>query len=76
MVQISPEQMSALTGYLRDSKTEATTNYNLPPGAVQVTVREEHPVDVEGLILQVGQRLRAELMKASQNRKPAAPMPY
>lgn len=76
VVQISPEQMSALSGLLRDIKAERTTNYNLPPGAVQVTVHEEHPVDVEGLILQVGQRLRAELMKASQNRKPAAPMPY
>ncbi|WP_422658202.1 hypothetical protein ACK8P5_21090 [Paenibacillus sp. EC2-1] len=75
VVQISPEQMTSLTGLLRDFKQENTTNYNLPPGAVQVTVREEHPVDVEGLIMQVGQRLRAELTKAAQNRKPG-PMAY
>lgn len=75
VVQISPEQMTSLTGLLRDFKQENTTNYNLPPGAVQVTVREEHPVDVEGLIMQVGQRLRAELSKAAQNRKPG-PMAY
>lgn len=75
VVQISPEQMTSLSGLLRDFKQENTTNYNLPPGAVQVTVREEHPVDVEGLIMQVGQRLRAELSKAAQNRKPG-PMAY
>lgn len=75
VVQISPEQMTTLTGLLRDFKQENTTNYNLPPGAVQVTVREEYPVDVEGLIMQVGQRLRAELSKAAQNRKPG-PMAY
>ncbi|SMF72332.1 hypothetical protein SAMN05661091_0854 [Paenibacillus uliginis N3/975] len=71
VVQISPEQMTALSGFLKDFKTETTMNYNLPPGAVQVTVHEEHPVDVEGLILQIGQRLRAEFNKATQNRKPA-----
>lgn len=70
IVQISPEQMTALSGYLKDFKTETTMNYNLPPGAVQVTVHEEYPVDVEGLILQIGQRLRAEFARAAQNRKP------
>ncbi|MGV2805957.1 hypothetical protein GNF85_20540, partial [Clostridium perfringens] len=60
IVQISPEQMSSISGLLTDFKTETTVNYNLPPGAVQVTVHEEHPIDVEGLILQIGQRLRAE----------------
>lgn len=70
VVQISPEQMTTLSGFLRDMKTESTTQYNLPPGAVQVTVHEEYPVDVEGLIQQIGQRLRAEFQKASQNKKP------
>lgn len=70
VVQISPEQMTTLSGFLRDFKTETTTQYNLPPGAVQVTVHEEYPVDVEGIIQQVGQRLRAEFAKATQNRKP------
>jgi hypothetical protein len=69
VVQISPEQMTTLSGFLRDMKTETTTQYNLPPGAVQVTVHEEYPVDVEGIIQQVGQRLRAEFAKATQNRK-------
>lgn len=71
VVQISPEQMTTLSGFLRDMKTETTTQYNLPPGAVQVTVHEEYPVDVEGLIQQIGQRLRAEFQKAAQNKKPA-----
>ncbi|WP_433941379.1 hypothetical protein [Paenibacillus lautus] len=74
-VQISPEQMSAISGLLMDFKTETTVNYNLPSGAVQVTVHEEHPIDVEGLILLIGQRLRAEFSKAAQNRKPT-PMAY
>lgn len=74
-VQISPEQMSMFAGYFRDFKTETTVNYNLPSGAVQVTVNEEHPVDVEGLILLIGQRLRVEMTKAAQNRKPS-PMAY
>lgn len=74
-VKISPEQMTTLSGLLMDFKTETTVNYNLPPGAVQVTVHEEHPIDVEGLILQIGQRLRAEFSKAAQNRKPT-PMAY
>ncbi|MFU1797053.1 hypothetical protein ACM1RC_24540 [Paenibacillus azoreducens] len=69
-VQISPEQMSELSGFLRDFKTETTNQFNLPAGAVQVTVHEEYPVDVEGIIQQVGQRLRAEFAKATQNRKP------
>ncbi|WP_046681238.1 hypothetical protein, partial [Paenibacillus sp. DMB20] len=75
MVQISPEQMTSLSAGLKDFKTETTMNYNLPPGAVQVTVREEHPVNVEGLILQIGQRLRTEFNKATQNRKPPAKAP-
>ncbi|BFH65082.1 hypothetical protein [Paenibacillus azoreducens] len=70
VVQISPEQMSELSGFLRDFKTETTNQFNLPAGAVQVTVHEEYPVDVEGIIQQVGQRLRAEFAKATQNRKP------
>lgn len=74
-VQISPEQMSTISGLLMDFKTETTVNYNLPSGAVQVTVHEEHPIDVEGLILLIGQRLRAEFSKAAQNRKPT-PMAY
>lgn len=74
-VQISPEQMSMFSGYFKDFKTETTVNYNLPSGAVQVTVHEEHPVDVEGLILLIGQRLRAEMTKVAQNRKPS-PMAY
>lgn len=74
-VQISPDQMSTISGLLMDFKTETSVNYNLPPGAVQVTVHEEHPIDVEGLILQIGQRLRAEFSKAAQNRKPT-PMAY
>ncbi|WP_136603667.1 hypothetical protein [Paenibacillus dokdonensis] len=72
LVQISPEQMSTFSGLLQDFKTETTVNYNLPPGAVQVTVHEEHPIDIEGLIQQIGQRLRAEFQKATQNQKPAA----
>ncbi|WP_098748813.1 hypothetical protein [Paenibacillus sp. EZ-K15] len=75
LVQISPEQMSTISGLLTDFKAETSVNYNLPPGAVQVTVHEEHPIDVEGLILQIGQRLRAEFSKAAQNRKPT-PMAY
>ena len=67
--------MSTISGLLMDFKTETTVNYNLPPGAVQVTVHEEHPIDVEGLILLIGQRLRAEFSKAAQNRKPT-PMAY
>lgn len=74
-VQISPEQMSTISGQLMDFKTETTVNYNLPSGAVQVTVHEEHPIDVEGLILLIGQRLRSEFSKAAQNRKPT-PMAY
>ncbi len=74
-VQISPEQMSTISGLLMDFKTETTVNNNLPSGAVQVTVHEEHPIDVEGLILLIGQRLRAEFSKAAQNRKPT-PMAY
>lgn len=70
IIQISPEQMSTFSGLLQDFKTETTMNYNLPPGAVQVTVHEEHPIDVEGLIQQIGQRLRAEFQKAAQNKKP------
>ncbi|MWV44585.1 hypothetical protein GRF59_13200 [Paenibacillus sp. HJL G12] len=70
IVQISSEQMTALSGFLRDFKTETTNQFNLPPGAVQVTVHEEYPVDVEGLIQQIGQRLRSEFQKATQNQKP------
>ncbi|GIP29652.1 hypothetical protein J23TS9_47820 [Paenibacillus sp. J23TS9] len=72
LVQISSEQMTAFSGLFKDFKAEVTNQYNLPPGALQVTVHEEHPIDIEGLIQQIGQRLRAEFQKATQNQKPAA----
>ncbi|WP_440117135.1 hypothetical protein [Paenibacillus sp. QZ-Y1] len=69
-VQISEEQMSSLSGYLKDFKTETTNQIavNVPPGAVQVTVRE-NAIDYEGLSHQVGQRIVGEVRRAMENRK-------
>ncbi|TKH44040.1 hypothetical protein C1I60_11860 [Paenibacillus terrae] len=69
VVQISPEQMGTLSGFLKDFKTETTNQFNLPAGAVQVTVHE-NKLDVEGLITQIGYRLKAEILRATQNTKP------
>ncbi|MCP1182614.1 hypothetical protein [Paenibacillus sp. 1781tsa1] len=69
-VQISEDQMSSLSGYLKDFKTETTNQIavNVPPGAVQVTVRE-NAIDYAGLSRQVGQRIVAEVRRAMENRK-------
>ncbi|KAF6576436.1 hypothetical protein JDW19_03115 [Paenibacillus polymyxa] len=69
VVQISPEQMGTLSGFLKDFKTETTNQFNLPAGAVQVTVHE-NKLDVDGLIMQIGYRLKAEILRATQNTKP------
>ncbi|AIY10413.1 hypothetical protein ACT3XG_05600 [Paenibacillus polymyxa] len=69
VVQISPEQMGTLSGFLKDFKTETTNQFNLPAGAVQVTVHE-NKLDVDGLITQIGYRLKAEILRATQNTKP------
>ncbi|ALA41047.1 hypothetical protein ABE82_05695 [Paenibacillus peoriae] len=71
VVQISPEQMGTLSGFLKDFKTETTNQFNLPAGAVQVTVHE-NKLDVDGLITQIGYRLKAEILRATQNTKPAS----
>lgn len=70
VVQISPEQMGTLSSFLKDFKTETTNQFNLPAGAVQVTVHE-NKLDVDGLITQIGYRLKAEILRATQNTKPA-----
>ncbi|WP_226003408.1 hypothetical protein [Paenibacillus sp. BJ-4] len=70
VVQISPEQMGTISGFLKDFKTETTNQFNLPAGAVQVTVHE-NKLDVDGLITQIGYRLKAEILRATQNTKPA-----
>lgn len=69
-VQISEDQMSSLSGYLKDFKTETTNQIaiNIPPGAVQVTVRE-NAIDYDGLSRQVGQRIVGEVRRAMENRK-------
>ncbi|QOS77363.1 hypothetical protein JNUCC31_21540 [Paenibacillus sp. JNUCC31] len=69
-VQISEEQMSSLSGYLKDFKTETTNqiSVNVPQGAVQVTVRE-NAIDYDALSLQVGQRISGEFRRAMENRK-------
>ncbi|KAE8559987.1 hypothetical protein [Paenibacillus polymyxa] len=69
VVQISHEQMGTLSGFLKDFKTETTNQFNLPAGAVQVTVHE-NKLDVDGLITQIGYRLKAEILRATQNTKP------
>ncbi|WP_058829095.1 hypothetical protein [Paenibacillus polymyxa] len=73
VVQISPEQMGTLSGFLKDFKTETTNQFNLPAGAVQVTVHE-NKLDVDGLITQIGYRLKAEILRATQNTKPTGAM--
>lgn len=69
-VRISEEQMSSLSGYLKDFKTETTNQIaiNIPPGAVQVTVRE-NAIDYDAVSHQVGQRISNEFRRAMQNRK-------
>jgi hypothetical protein len=69
-VQISEDQMSSLSGYLKDFKTETTNqiSVNVPQGAVQVTVRE-NAIDYDALSLQVGQRISGEFRRAMENRK-------
>ncbi|WP_339785719.1 hypothetical protein NSQ38_29615 [Paenibacillus sp. FSL R7-0313] len=69
-VQISEDQMSSLSGYLKDFKTETTNQIaiNIPPGAVQVTVRE-NAIDYDAVSHQVGQRISNEFRRAMQNRK-------
>ncbi|WP_419891380.1 hypothetical protein [Paenibacillus xylanexedens] len=69
-VRISEEQMSSLSGYLKDFKTETTNQIaiNIPPGAVQVTVRE-NAIDYDAVTKQVGQRITGEFRRAMENRK-------
>ncbi|GGH56628.1 hypothetical protein GCM10008014_27480 [Paenibacillus silvae] len=69
-VHISEEQMSSLSGYLKDFKTETTNQIavNIAPGTVQVTVRE-NAIDYDAVSHQVGQRISNEFRKAMQNRK-------
>lgn len=69
-VQISEDQMSSLSGYLKDFKTETTNQIaiNIPPGAVQVTVRE-NAIDYDAVTQQVGQRITGEFRRAMENRK-------
>ncbi|PQP82968.1 hypothetical protein C0Q44_16535 [Paenibacillus sp. PCH8] len=69
-VQISEDQMSSLSGYLKDFKTETTNQIaiNIPPGAVQVTVRE-NAIDYDAVTKQVGQRITSEFRRAMENRK-------
>lgn len=69
-VQISEDQMSSLSGYLKDFKTETTNQIaiNIPPGAVQVTVRE-NAIDYDAVSRQVGQRITGEFRRAMENRK-------
>ncbi|MDQ0170256.1 hypothetical protein [Paenibacillus tundrae] len=69
-VQISEDQMSSLSSYLKDFKTETTNQIavNVPVGAVQVTVRE-NAIDYDGLARQVGQRVVSEVRRAMENRK-------
>ncbi|PZT52743.1 hypothetical protein [Paenibacillus silvae] len=69
-VHISEEQMSSLSGYLKDFKTETTNQIavNIAPGTVQVTVRE-NAIDYDAVSQQVGQRISNEFRKAMQNRK-------
>ncbi|MCF7756170.1 hypothetical protein KQ941_17155 [Paenibacillus xylanexedens] len=69
-VQISEDQMSSLSGYLKDFKTETTNQIaiNIPPGAVQVTVRE-NAIDYDAVTKQVGQRITGEFRRAMENRK-------
>ncbi|MFJ2045819.1 hypothetical protein ACIOBL_19650 [Paenibacillus taichungensis] len=69
-VQISEDQMSSLSGYLKDFKTETTNqiSVNVPQGAVQVTVRE-NAIDYDAISHQVGMRFAGEVRRAMENRK-------
>lgn len=70
LVQITDEQMSSLSGFLKDFKTETNNQVSvtLPPGAVQVTVREDS-IDFDAMALQVGYRIVNEVRQAMINRK-------
>lgn len=74
LVQISPEQMGQLSGYLQNFKKDTINNVsvNFPAGAVQMNVHE-NAIDIGAIVSQVAARLDAELRKAQQNRKPALP---
>ena|GEM_PF-1290446 len=69
-VQISEDQMSSLSAYLKDFKTETTNqiSVNVPQGAVQVTVRE-NAIDYDAISHQVGMRFAGEVRRAMENRK-------
>ncbi|MGP3787266.1 hypothetical protein [Paenibacillus sp. 1A_MP2] len=69
-VQISEDQMSSLSGYLKDFRTETTNqiSVNVPQGAVQVTVRE-NAIDYDAISHQVGMRFAGEVRRAMENRK-------
>ncbi len=69
-VQITDEQMSSLSGFLKDFKTETNNQISvtLPPGAVQVTVQEDS-IDFDTMALQVGHRIVNEVRQAIINRK-------
>jgi len=69
-VQISEDQMSSLSSYLKDFKTETTNqiSVNVPQGAVQVTVRE-NAIDYDAISHQVGMRFAGEVRRAMENRK-------
>ncbi|WP_051289868.1 hypothetical protein [Paenibacillus massiliensis] len=73
-VQISPEQMGQISGYLQNFKKDTINNVsvNFPAGAVQMNVHE-NAIDIGAIVSQVAARLDAELRKAQQNRKPALP---
>ncbi|MEK5318852.1 hypothetical protein NSS94_06240 [Paenibacillus sp. FSL L8-0644] len=69
LVQITDEQMSSLSGFLKDFKTETNNQISvtLPPGAVQVTVQEDS-IDFDTMALQVGHRIVNEVRQAIINR--------
>ncbi|MDN4076620.1 hypothetical protein QYF52_01625 [Paenibacillus polymyxa] len=69
-VQITDEQMSSFSGFLKDFKTETNNQISvtLPPGAVQVTVQEDS-IDFDTMALQVGHRIVNEVRQAIINRK-------
>jgi gas vesicle protein len=68
-VQITDEQMSSFSGFLKDFKTETNNQISvtLPPGAVQVTVQEDS-IDFDTMALQVGHRIVNEVRQAIINR--------
>lgn len=79
-VQINETQMGAISGMLKEFKSEVVNKVSItvPTGAVQVTVKENE-LDYEGLALQIGHRIANELRKSMQNMKPnpskATPLP-